>query len=437
MAKKFRALSLFLILFLLVPLVIPTRAEELPKMEDVESIVVINTDMNSVVIEKDADKQVFPTGTAKLMTALVAHKHFANNLSQKITVTAEMRDHYVRPWFGFLLNEEVPVDSLLAALLVGNYNDAAVILAYAVSGSIEAFAEEMTAYATSIGAVHTVYKNPTGTHHDEMVTTARDTAIIASHFMENDVLYPLAKKKQHTIPSTNLSEAWTIYSKNALTSTIETEDYYYRFARGMSYGYTAEGGDCVVTSADGTYNGLSYICVVMGGKTTPTGENHAFLTARNVLRYALAYFVKKELKGKGDFVATLPVTLSATVDSVDVVTATAIQALVLEDTDPNEDIRYLTEITCKSLKAPFEEGKKVGTLKAYSKDGKLLAETDLITAESTKAHPFLVFMEATKNMLKSPVFYLVLLLLISGGVAAYLNFTKKGRKKVRKRTRLE
>ncbi len=435
MAKKFRVLSLFLTLFLLIPCILPAQAAEVPYMENVESVLVISKDTNSIILEKNADNPMFPTATAKLMTALVADKYFSANYGQKITVTEEMASYFIRPKFGFVVGEAVTVEALLAALLVGHYNDAAVILAFAVSGSIEGFANEMTAYAASLGATHTVYKNPTGVHHVEMVTTARDTAIIALHFMENDVLYPLSKRIKYIVPATNVSEEWNIYSKNALISTIETEDYFYRYAQGMSYGYTAEGGDCVVTS--GTYNGLSYVCVVLGGKTTASGDNHAYITAKSALKYALANFVIMKLRDDNETVATLPVNYSATIEEIKVKTAAELHALVLDDTNPKTDIRFVTELTYESLDAPFEKGKKVGTLKAFSEDGKLLAQTDLITAYGADSHPFLLFMKGITDMLSSPLFYIILLLLAAGGMAAYLHLTKKGRKKVRKRTRFE
>ncbi len=437
MAKAIRVLSLFFILLILTPCIIPTGAAEPPNMDNVKSVIVINRETDTIIIEKDADKSVFPAGTAKLMTALVAYRHFEGNLLQKITVTEEMRNQYVRPWFDFLLGEEVPVESLLAAMIVGNYNDAAIILAYAVSGSVEAFAEEMTAYAASLGAIHTVYKNPTGTHHEEMVTTARDTAIIASHFMENNVLYALSMKIQHTIPPTNLSKEWNIYSKNALISTLQTQDYHYKYACGMSVGYTAEGGDCVVTGSNGAYNGLSYVCVVMGGKTTENDTNYAYTIARDALRYALANFEIMELRRDNEAVAMLPVNYSATINEIEVLTATELRALVLDDTDLKKDIRFVTELMYEQLDAPFEKGTRVGTLKAFSKDGKLLAETDLITAEGADAHPFLLFMKGITNMLSSPLFYITVIILAAGSIAAYLCLTKKGRKKVRKRTRFE
>lgn len=438
MAKRFaRISSLFLTLLLLVPFIFPALAAEAPSMENVDAVCVINVEYNQIVLQKNANKKVYPTATAKLMTALVADKHFSGRYSEKITVTSEMREHFSGRILGFLVDEEVTVEALLAALLVGGYNDAAVILAYATSGSIEAFCEEMNTYAASLGAINTKYATPTGLHHDEMVTTAYDTAIIGMEFMKNDALYALSKRIKYTLPKTNKSEAWSIYSRNSLISTVLTEEYHYSYAQGISFGNTNEGGDCVVTS--GTLDGLSYVCVVMGGRpASETDEtNHAFVVAKNTLRYALANFSVMRLKKANETVATLPVRYSATVTEVKVKPREDLYALVPSDTVIDKDIRFLTEILCESLDAPFEEGTVVGTLKAMSANGTVITQTDLITASGAESHGFLIFMDKTRAFVASPWFFVTLALLTGAGVAIFFLCTPKGRKKIRKRIRFD
>ena len=438
MAKTFaRVSSLFLTLLILIPLILPVLAAERPSMENVESVCVINAEYNQIVLQKNAEKIVFPTATVKLMTALVADKHFAGRYNEKITVTAEMDEHFAGRILGFAIGETVTVESLLAALLVGGYNDAAIILAYACSGSIEAFCTEMTEYAATLGATHTKYRNPTGLHHDEMVTTARDTAIIGLEFMKNDALYSLSKRIKYTLPQTNKSKEWNIYSRNSLISTVLTEEYHYSYAQGMSFGNTDEGGDCVVTS--GTLDGLSYVCVIMGGRPQNENDttNHAFVVAKNTLRYALANFSVMRLKKATETVATLPVRYSATVTEVKVKLAEDLYALLPSDTVIDKDVRFLVDLTQESLDAPFEEGKIVGVIKAMSNNGTVITQTELITAKGADAHAFLILMDKTRAFVGSPWFVVTLVLLVGGGVSIFLFCTKAGRKKIRKRVRFD
>ena len=438
MARLFaRVSSLFLTLLMLVSLVVPIAAADVPSMENVESVCIVNKEHKQIVLEKDAKKSIFPTATVKLMTALVAQKHFENDYDQKITVTAEMDEHFSGRIFGFVVGEEVTVESLLAALLVGGYNDAAVILAYAASGSIEAFCEEMNAYAAALGAIDTKFMNPTGLHHEEMVTTAYDTALIGLEFMQNDTLYSLSKRIKYTMPKTNKSDAWNIYSRNSLISTVLTEEYHYTYAQGMSFGNTDEGGDCVVTS--GTLDGLSYVCVVMGGRPASATDdtNHAFVVAKNTLRYALVNFSVMRLHKASETVATLPVRYSATVTEVKVKPREDLYALVPADTDVEKDLRFHTELSCEVLDAPFDEGTVVGIFKVLSADGKVIAQTELIAAGSADSHGFLIFMDKTRAFVGSPWFFVLLVVLIGGSVAVFLFCTKTGRKKIRKRIRFE
>ena len=216
-----------------------------------------------------------------------------------------------------------------------------------------------------------------------------------------------------------------------------TEEYHYTYAQGMSFGNTDEGGDCVVTS--GTLDGLSYVCVVMGGRpASATDEtNHAFVVAKNTLRYALANFSVMRLKKASETVATLPVRYSATVTEVKIKPREDLYALLPSDTAIDKDVRFLIDLSQESLDAPFDEGETVGVIKAMTSSGTVITQTDLITADGAESHAFLILMDKTRAFVGSPWFFVTLVLLVGGGVCVFLFCTKAGRKKIRKRVRFD
>lgn len=426
MIKKLsiRGVSLFLSVLLFLPLLsINSYADDgKPSTDNVEAVCVANVEYRKIVIDKNLDKTIYPASTVKLMTALVAYDHFKDDLDHNITVTNEMISASIGRNMSLKNGEVISIRDLLYALLCGGYNDAATVLAFTVSGGIDAFCDMMNQKVRSLGANDTNYKNPTGLHHDEMVTTAFDTALVAIAFFENEVLLDISKKVKHVIDATNLSSERTIYNRNALITTTSTEDYYYSYAEGMNAGATDEAGDCVVTA--GRLDGLSYVCVVMGGKIDDSETNYAYKVAKYNLRYALINYSVIKLKSKKNVISTLPVQFSAVTDSVNVVMNKDLSSLLYSGVDVKKDVEFITEFTYESLDAPFEEGKTVGKISAYYK-GNLLDEADLITTNGVDSHGFLIFMYKMRNITANPVFIIFMILCIAATAYYFLKIRKK------------
>ena len=409
-------MSLFLvILTLLSHLILPVCAESPspPEAQNVDAVCVINAEYRKTVIEKDMQKTIYPASTVKLMTALVAAEHFADNFETEITVTKEMLLEVVGRNLAFEAGERLRVTDLLHAMLVGGYNDASVILAYATAGSVAAFCEKMNARAKALGANDTHYTNPTGLHDDAMVTTAYDTALVGLAILENDTLFAMTKTVKYTIPATNKSEDRTINNRNALITTGMTEEYYYSYAQGMSSGATDEGGDCVVTA--GRLDGLSYVCVVMGGRATSKSDetNYACIAAKNLLRYALISYEVKTLYSKKQSVGTIPVRFSATEESVGVKPLRDLSSLLYTGVDLEKEVEFDIEILPELLDAPINEGDVVGTIKAIY-NGEVLDSTDLVTTATIESHGFLIFMYKVKRVTQHPLFIIALVLCVAG-----------------------
>ena len=217
-----RILSLFFLLLLLIPSLALTAFAEVkePTVNCVDAVCIVNLEYGQTVYAKNETKRVYPASTAKLVTALVAEKAFSGKLDTTVEITREMKNAFRGRCLGFVEGERVTVEALLYAMLVGGYNDAAIALAFATSGDLPSFCQSMNALAASLGATETHYTNPTGLHDAGMVTTARDTAYIATAVVRNETLFAITKKQKYVMPATNKSGEWTIYSRNSLISSI-------------------------------------------------------------------------------------------------------------------------------------------------------------------------------------------------------------------------
>ena len=433
-----RLMSLFLFSILLVLPLAPVSSAETapPHIANVDAFCVINVEHKEVVVEGNMNKTVFPASTVKLMTALVAAEFFEGDLEDRITVTAEMLASVVGRNLSLEVGEKIRVTDLLHAMLVGGYNDAAIILAYAVAGNVSSFCERMNQKASSIGALNTKYTNPTGLHDNAMYTTAYDSALIGLAVLENSTVFDMTKRVKYTIPATNKSDERTIYNRNALITTSMTEEYYYSYAEGMNSGATDEGGDCVITA--GKLDGLSWVCVVMGGRQTSADDdtNHACVAAKMLLRYALISYEVKNLRSEKETICTIPIRFSATEESVDVKMARSLSALLNVNVDLEKDISYDIVVNTDLMEAPIKEGTVVGSIRAMYQ-GEVIDSTELITARSIDSHGFLIFMYRFKQVTQHPVF--ILLLLASACLGGYLLWKRippaNGKKDKRRRNR--
>ena len=79
----------------------------------------------------------------------------------------------------------VTVDNLLRGLMVQSGNDAAVALAEAVSGSVEAFVERMNQTAVALGLHGTHFASPHGLSDPATYSTVSDLSVLATRFIRD------------------------------------------------------------------------------------------------------------------------------------------------------------------------------------------------------------------------------------------------------------
>ncbi len=81
--------------------------------------------------------------------------------------------------------QRVRVEDLLQGIIVQSGNDACVVVAEALAGSEDAFAEMMTEKAREIGLTNSTFRNASGWPHPEHRMTARDLATLAQRTIKD------------------------------------------------------------------------------------------------------------------------------------------------------------------------------------------------------------------------------------------------------------
>ena len=408
-----------------------SAALEDPTVSNAKGIYLYNLENNKAVFTQNAEEQVYPTSTVKIMTGILAIENLSERLDENITVTSSMLSAVSGNNIGLAAGEIVTIDSMIRALLVNGANDAAYVLAHTVSGSPEEFVTLMNTKAKELGAHHTHYTNPTGMHDENMYTTAEDTAQIAKYAYGLDLFMEATSSVRYSMPATNTSAARTLHNRNCLLSVYYDKNYYNDQARGMNAGSTPQGGHCVVTAA--TDGELTYIAVVMGAETI-NGQIYSYINITNLLKWAFDSFTYTQVLSPEQIVCEIPVTLSTAVDYVTLVSTDTLRVYLPADVNVEEEIEISYSTNSKELQAPVYEGQVVGSVTAIYQ-GNILGTSQLVATTDVTRNDLLYGLYKIEQFTKSRFFIITLIaaviftLIYIFGTAILRQ--KKGKKRMR------
>ena len=178
------------------------------------------------------------SGKMRLDTEMPVSQHAADQDPTKLNLRA---------------GQTIRVEDAIKGLVTRSANDAAVVIAEAIAGSENDFAQMMTRKARSLGMSRTVYRNANGLPNDEQVTTARDQATLGRAIQERFPRY-----YRYFATSTFNWRGQSIRNHNHLLGSVEGVD-------GIKTGYTRASGFNLVTSIRRGNRHL--IGVVLGGRS--------------------------------------------------------------------------------------------------------------------------------------------------------------------------
>jgi D-alanyl-D-alanine carboxypeptidase len=217
---------------------------------------VADVDSGQVLLENESTAVWYPASLTKLMTVYVALDAVrAGKLTMDTPFVMSARAARAPPSkMGFRPGTEVTLDNALKMLMVKSPNDIAMMVGEGISGSIEAFSDDMNAAGQKLGLHESHFLNPNGLHNPDHVSSARDMAIIARallrEFPEHADLFSIGALRFGNEIITN---------HNGLLGRYPGTD-------GMKTGFTCPAGWNVVASAN--HNGRHLIVVVLGAPTS-------------------------------------------------------------------------------------------------------------------------------------------------------------------------
>lgn len=185
-------------------------------IENVQSAFLYDYDTQTLVYSVNPDTMCDPGSLVKIMTGFIVAEQ--GNLDDIVTVSGEILD--LLPEGSYVLDlqdgEKISLRDLLYCILVDSANDAAIIAANHISGSVEAFVQEMNRYATEFGCSNTTFTNVHGIYDPFQTTTARDIAKILVMATENEAFMDAFSSVYYTVPATNKSDERELATNNFL-----------------------------------------------------------------------------------------------------------------------------------------------------------------------------------------------------------------------------
>lgn len=286
--KKILTVLLLLVFCLL--LVVPAQAEEELILAS-QAAILMDADTGQILYEKNAHQQLYPASITKIMTAMLALQELEPGQVLTVSPSAVGAVPVTSSHISLKAGEQLTVEQALYAIATMSANDAANVLAEAVSGSLSDFAIRMTDTARNLGAMDTNFTNANGLPDSSHYTTAYDMALITAAALKVPGLAEYFRTTEYLLSPTNLSDARVFTNKDRL---LPGGQYYYEGVLMAKTGWTS--------SAQGTF-----AAVVRRGDTTlivialksPLLEDKYrdtwTLMDYGFSRYAKAFFTGEEL----------------------------------------------------------------------------------------------------------------------------------------------
>lgn len=355
--------------FLFALLALGTAAAQAPQPPEVAARAWLLYDVGAgqVLASKDADLSTEPASLTKLMTAYLVFQAIKDKkltLTQTLPVSERAwRTGMTGASRSYLpLGSQVSVDDLLKGEIVQSGNDATVVLAEGIGGSVEQFVEMMNRQAQAFGLKNTSFKNPEGLSAPGHASTARDLAVIATRLVQDHPDY-LRYSVMKDFTYNKIKQG----NRNLLLYRDPSVD-------GLKTGYTDAAGYCLIATSKRSFpNGeRRLISVVLGAASAETRANES----QKLLNWGYSAFDAVKLFDANQAVSTVPV-WKGKAPSAKLGSARAVFVTVPR----GEGGKLKTDITrTDPLVAPLAKGQAVGTIKVSSSAGPV-AELPLVVLE--------------------------------------------------------
>ncbi len=384
---------------------------------EADIVLLINTDTETVILDKNADKRSAPASLTKIVTCMLVLEN-CSDLSTMVTCKRESLNGLYEQnaaTAGILAGESLSIKDLLYCLMLPSAADAANILADYVGNGIDNFVVMMNEFVAKLGCENTKFYNAHGLDTDpNAYTTANDLYKIVKYALQNPTFKEITSTSRYDVaPTAKYPHTRYLHNTNKMMNP-GIPDYYCDAVSGVKTGTTDAAGRCVITT--GSRDGYNYLLIVMGAPqydidNDGVEENVAFTDSKKIYNWAFDNIELTKVTDTTDVVTVVDVEYNSKVDHLRLVPAEEISALVPLGTKAGSLVtRPIESETPKVVKAPIKKGDVIGKAEVlYGND--IVATVDLVAAEDIDLNIFLLIIGVIKNILSTTVFKILFIVL--------------------------
>lgn len=338
---------------------------------DAKSAILVDYNSGEVLFAENENAKVQVASIVKLMTVLITLEELQKgNISLEESLTAS---EYASSMGGSQVfidaGVSYRVDKMLQSVIMASANDASVALAEYIAGSEKSFVKRMNDKAEELGMHSTMYENCTGLPSPMQHSTAKDTALLLSNVIDNEVY--------HKYSSTWMDELkHPSGRKTEIVNTNKLIKYYQGCDSGKT-GFTDEAGYCLASSVK--RDDMRLVSVVLGTKTAKARFNESV----KLLNYGFSNY-SNEIIVDNQKSLSLENVLKSEKKAIDVYAKDNFFGLVKKGSKDSFDVSY--QLNGKII-APRKAGDVVGQV-IITKNGVVVKEIDLIIKEDVEQITF-------------------------------------------------
>lgn len=276
-------------------------------------------------------------------------------------------------------NENITVDELLKAVIVGNANDAMTVLAEYSEQSVDNFVMRMNSEAFDLGLYSTAFYSPYGYYDEREHTTAHDLAIVCAKLSAYDALEPYFQIWRDFVRNGKAE----LVNENTLSRTYEPHI-------GFKASHSEKSGYCIAEGGRNT-EGTTYISVVLGAEN----DDISLKKAKELINRGFSGFHMTATMFPDEML--MPVKVKNGVEvAVEIQIRNQSNLVVPKNVTELNTIVMIPDF----LTAPVKKGQAIGVAGFYSGDT-LVCETDIITKDNVDKLSFAYsFRKILSNIIK-------------------------------------
>ena len=371
----------FIAILLMFPFPIVVRAEEkiIPPTVRATGAVLMDAETGRVLWGKNEHEPLSMASTTKIMTAILALE--SGKMDETVTVS-RLAAAAPRVKMDLSPGEKVRLGDLMLALMLISSNDAAIAIAEHISGSVEAFCQQMTEKARELGALNTVFETPNGLDSGDHHSTAYDLAVITRYALTVPGFTELINTQVAQFKSDR--RGYTFNNRNRLLHE-------YAGANGVKTGFTNKAGYCFVGAAK--REGMQLISVVLASGWGAEGKAQKWVDTKEILNFGFGNYAFETVITADTQAGTLPITRS----KQDELCFIYSNGLVIPMNKEEKDAIHVEITVPESLQAPVSSGDIIGSAKIYI-GAEFYAEIPLVVTGEAIRHDFKTSLEKVLNV---------------------------------------